>query len=217
MNGSLHLNLIKDEEIVSSSPIRSRVMLPLVGGAALLASLLAWGMAQFRVSALEDQKARLVAAVAERQGAHRDVLRLRGERAALQATFRQFGYYTNSCVRWAEMVSAIAGVVPTNIQLTALNLVPPPLPRPPADKAQAALWHGPTNASERATLIIEGMAKEPNREKAINALVEALNAPPFTNRIEKAEIRKGGTWQDSTQREFLHFKITCAAQPRRFE
>ncbi|MBO4287395.1 MAG: hypothetical protein J5985_04420, partial [Kiritimatiellae bacterium] len=68
MNGSLHLNLIKDEEIVSSSPIRSRVMLPLVGGAALLASLLAWGMAQFRVSALEDQKARLVAAVAERQG-----------------------------------------------------------------------------------------------------------------------------------------------------
>ena len=217
MNGSLHLNLIKEEEIVSSSPIRSRVMLPLVGIVGLVTVLLMWTMTEFRLSGLEDQKARLTAVVNERQGAHRDVLRLRGELAALKATFRQLGYYTNSCVRWAETISSLAGVVPTNIQLTALNLVPAPLPYPPVDKAQAALWHGPTNAFERATLIIEGMAKEPNREKAINALVEALNAPPFTNRIEKAEIRKGGTWQDSTQREYLHFKITCAAQPRRFE
>lgn len=217
MNGSLHLNLIKDEEIVSSSPIRSRVMLPLFGGAALVAVLLMWMMAEFRVSGLEDQKARLAATVAEGQGAHRDILRLRGERASLQAEFKQFGYYTNGCARWAGTVFALAGAVPTNIQLTAMNLVPPPMPHPPADKAQAALWHGPTNAFERATLIIEGMAKEPDREKAINALVEALNAAPFTDRIEKAEIRKGGTWQDPAQREYLHFKITCAAQPRRFE
>jgi len=59
MSAALHLDLLTDEERFSSSPVRLRVMAPLVAVLAVLGLSVWWSLVALRVRALTSQKAAL--------------------------------------------------------------------------------------------------------------------------------------------------------------
>ena len=79
MSAPLHLNLLKDDERFSSSPIRIRVMLPVFALLTALGIAVWWSVLSARVHALALQKAAAEANLAELKPGHNALLALRAE------------------------------------------------------------------------------------------------------------------------------------------
>ena len=218
MSAFLHLNLLKEEEQRSPSPIRLRVLLPTLAGGLALAPPL-WSM--LRAVRLHAQSAVRDTTRARRQEltpAHTQLLALRAQEKELSAIARQLRLYERSRIRFGDTLRKIPERVPANIQFTEMRVPPPP---PPAvDPKQPAL--GPTNSLEKVSLRIAGRTSGEKASVSVDTLLAALRAPGFTNRIQAAEIPKGAFRQDtvnraSSSRDILLFEITCECAPRRFE
>lgn len=215
MRKPLHLDLLKDEERLSASPIRLRVMLPVFSLLAALGIAVWWSVLVARAHTLALQKAGLENAIAELKPAHTALLALRAEEQDTAATLKQLAYYKNARVVFGETFAKLADHVPEKVQFTELR-VPPPPPLPPQDPKKPLL--GPTNPVERVTLRLAGRTSGP---EPVNALFQTLRTPAFTNLIRSAEIPKGAFRQDTARnaanRETLLFELTCECAPRRFE
>ena len=226
MSASLHLDLLTDEEHVSPSPVRLRVMVPMLSVLAVFGIAVWWALYAFRLHGANSQKAKLEANVAGLKSAHAEVVRLRAQEKECVAVLRQLGFYRNARVRFGEAFAQLAEHVPENLQLTEVRVPPPPLQPPPPlveekAKAKTSPLLGPTNALETVTLRLAGRAGGESPSEAINTLLEALRTPAFTNLILSAETPKGTFRQDtsvgSSNRDTLLFEITCGCVPRRFE
>ena len=222
MNTSLHLNLLKDEERYSSSPVRLRVMVPVIALLAVAGLAVWWTLYVFRVHAVMMQKKTLEIQIADLTPAHTEILRLRAQEKECEANLRQLKYYCHSRLRFGELFTALTDHVPADIQLTGLWLLPPPPPPPPDLKTKIPLL-GPTNLFETVTLRLAGRAGGENPTKAVDSLLRALNTQPvFTNLIRSAQIPKGAFRLDTgkgsaSNRDTRLFEITCECVPRRFE
>ncbi len=224
MSASLHLDLLTEEEHVSPSPVRPRVMVPMLAVLAVLGIAVWWSLFAFRLHAATLQKAKLEANLAALKPAHAEVLRLRTEEKECAAELSQLGFYRNARLRFGETFSQLAEHVPETLQLTEVRVPPPPLapPPPPADpKAKALPLLGPTNLLETVTVRLAGRAGGERPSESINKLLQALRSAAFTNLIVSAETPKGAFRQDTSQgassRDTLLFEITCGCVPRRFE
>ena len=222
MSAVLHLNLLKDEELLSPSPVRLRVLVPLLAVLSVLAVAVWWTLLAVRAHDVTLQKKVLEADLAEMKPGHAEVLRLRAQEKEYAASLRQLTFYRNARLRFGETFARLAEHVPATVQLTELRVLPPP-PLPPADPTKKAAL-GPTNVFEAVTLRLAGRAGGDAPSEAVNTLLEAIRSTPsFTNLILSAEIPKGafrqetGKMKGAANPDTLLFEITCGCVPRRFE
>lgn len=215
MRNPLHLDLLKDEERLSASPIRLRVMLPVFSLLAALGVAVWWSVLVARAHTLAVQKTGLENKLSALKPAHSALLALRAEEQDTAATLKQLTFYKSARVVFGETFAKLADHVPEKVQFTELRIPPPP-PLPPPDPKKPLL--GPTNPVERVTLRLAGRTSGP---EPVNALLQTLRTPAFTNLIRSAEIPKGAFRQDIARnpanRETLLFELTCECAPRRFE
>jgi len=220
MKASLHFNLIRKEEILSPSPVRLRVMLP-VFCLLLVAALAVWWMlALTRAHAANQKLAAVNAEIESLSRSHQTVLSLCAEEKELSASLRQIGFYTNALTRFGGLLSGLPEHVPADIQITELY-VPPPAPPPAPAPMPGVKAAAPTSTFECVSLRLAGRAGGDAPADAVDSLLTALRKPDFTNLIVRAAVPPGAFRQEAARgqgnRNTLLFEIQCDCVPRRFE
>lgn len=217
MNTHLHLNLIKDEELVSSSPIRSQIIAPVFVTVITLSTLIWWlflflgHMNLKRVNKTNIEINQVI------NPAYQRALQLTEKEKELAALSAQIEAFNHSRLEYGAVLSSIPKHVDSNIQFTILEL---PAPPPPLfeDKKPGS---GPTNIIENAEFKITGKTTGAKAFDAVDQLLKALNSDAYTNLIQSAFIPKGSFRQDSRSKkgtkESLLFAIKCRCRPRRFQ
>lgn len=232
MSNSVHFNLLHDDEIVSSSPVRLRIMLPLLAVIAVGALAVWWLFITQRLAEVTQRQRALEALVAEKQPAYNALLKLLAAEREARAEVAQMELYRKSQQPYTPLLQAVMEVVPPTIQLVELDLPPPPAPPKVAKSGQpktgslasdkAAIPEGvPTNSSERVTMKLAGRAGSRQPSEAIATLLDALNTHERTPLVTSADIPKGAFRRDvsggAMEGEVLLFEITCECNERRFE
>lgn len=226
MSKALHLNLLRDSERVSSSPIRIRVMLPVLAMLACAGILVWWGILTGRVLVLNSKISTLEDDLQRRQAEHANVLNQMNRANELELEIEQLGYYRTSRQCWGPTLSSLAEVMPLKVQLVKLEIPPPPvqdLSRPKGVKGPP-LW-GPTNITEDVRLVLSGRTP---KQTPVISLMESLESEAFTNtlvivkdpRSPNPSPRVRSFRQDVPQRgegeRMLTFEIEYRARERRF-
>ena len=216
-SSSFHLNLLSDAEKLSSSPIRLRVMMPILAMLAIAGMAIWWGtlttqliMVRSRTSATQDE-------LAAKKGAHDAIIgnmTLANEEAA---QLGQLELYRGGCMRWGETFAMIAEMLPVKIQLVRLEIPEPPpqvLRDPKYPKRPPLL--GPTNDTESVSVVMTGRAA---RDTTIVSFMESLEGAAFTNRISQVAVRsvqQEPSPQKPGEARLLAFELECRAVDRRF-
>ena len=183
-----HMNLLMESEKLSSSPIRFRVMLPILAGLAAIGMAVWWLILVGQVMLTQANVARLKDDMDKRDAAHKSVREQMAQIAETGAQLSQLDCYSNSIVRRGELLTKIAEAMPLKVQLLRLELPqpePPKLPQPPKQtggkkKKKAPPVFGPTGYVERASVRLTGRAP---KEPPILSLMESLASESFTNAL----------------------------------
>ena len=189
---AFHLNLLMESERVSSSPVRFRVMLPVLSMLACLGLAVWWGILGGQLMLAKSSLGNTERELREHDAAHQDALAKMAELNALTARLAQLDCYSNSILRRGEMLASLAEVMPLKVQLVKLEIpapahpvIPqPPKPKPgqkkPKSPAVPALL-GPTGYVERATMVLVGRTP---KETPVMSLMESLEGDGFTNALQ---------------------------------
>ena len=214
---SFHLNLLSEAEKMSSSPIRLRVMLPILALLAIIGMVVWWGTLTTQLMLIHAKTSDIQNELISKKNAHDAIvgnMNLANEEAA---QLQQLEFYRGGCVRWGETFAMIAEMLPIKIQLMRLE-IPEPEPqilRDPKNPKRPPLL-GPTNDTESVSLVLTGRAA---RDTTIVAFMESLEGAPFTNRINQVTVRSVQQEAKSTkdgEPRLLAFELECRAIDRRF-
>jgi len=181
MSKALHLNLLRESERVSSSPVRIRVMLPVLAMLACAGMLVWWGILTGRILIQSSNISTLEDDIRHRQAEHAAILEQMNRANELESELEQLGYYRASRRCWGETLTVLAEVMPLKVQLVKLEIPPPPvqnLARPKGVKGPP-LW-GPTNATEDVRLVLSGRTP---KQTPVISLMESLETDAFTNSL----------------------------------
>ena len=232
---NLHLNLLRDQEVVSSSPVRIRVLLPVLAGLACVAVLGWWGMlvaqemmVKAQIKAVQDD---LAARKAQHEAVQKDMVRARD----LQAELDQLALYDTARRSYGAELAQLAAVLPEDreqrIQLLSVEMPEPP-PQdltPPNARPGVKLppLLGPTGTVEKVAFRIMGRTE---KSEPVNALMAALAQPAFSNMLTvvksaspaEASPRIHSFGQEATAADkgglrLLVFDIEYKCRERRFE
>ena len=125
-NAAFHLNLLSEAEKMSSSPIRLRVMVPVLALLAVIGMLVWWGTLTTQTLLLRAKTSSVMEELSSKKAAHAaiiDNMKLANEEAA---ELQQLEMYRGGCVQWGETLAAIAEVMPVKMQLLRLEIPEPP-------------------------------------------------------------------------------------------
>ena len=174
-----HLNLLRPEERLSSSPVRFRVMGPVLSALACAGLLVWWGVLAMQTMITRGQVASLKSDIAARRSAHGEILRLMGEAREKGLQLEQLGYYSAGRRAYGPFLARLPEVVPENVQFLMLT-VPEPKPQnlTPPLKPKGPKMLGPTDPTEPASLRLMGRTTE---AAPVNALMSTLRQDEFTN------------------------------------
>lgn len=180
-----HLNLLMESERLSSSPVRFRVMLPILAALAALGMAVWWLTLLGQLMLAQASESRLKGEIAAREGANKTVCGQMAQIGELEARLSQLNCYSNSIVRRGELLTKIAEAMPLKVQLVKLEIPPPeppkkPVPPKPKKGKKAPPVFGPTGYVERASIVLAGRAP---KEAPIFLLMESLNGDAFTNDV----------------------------------
>ena len=232
---NLHLNLLRDQEVVSSSPVRIRVLLPVLAALACVAVLGWWGMLTAQEMMVRSQIKSTQDDLAARKAQHDEVLKSMVRARDLQAELDQLALYVNARRSYADGLARLPGVLSEDrsrrIQLLAIEIPEPPpqdlLPpnARPGAKVQPLL--GPTGTVEKVAMRIMGRTE---KVEPVNALMESLAEPAFSNMLsivksavpEEMSPRIHSFRQEASTAEknglrLLAFDIEYKCPERRFE
>lgn len=185
-----HLNLLMESERVSSSPVRFRIMLPVLAMLACLGLAIWWAILGGQLMLVKAGVSRLTDELREREVAHQDVLKRMNRLRELDAELVQLDCYSNSVLHRGEMLASLAEVMPLKVQLVKLEIpppAPPVIPKPTPvkktgkkKKAPPPALLGPTGYVERATMTLVGRTP---KETPVISLMESLETDAFTNAL----------------------------------
>ncbi len=226
----LHLNLLRDSERLSSSPVRVRVMLPILAALACVGCLVWWGVLAGQLMILRSQSSSLQSDLNAKKAEHADILRQMSAARDMQAELDQLTMYANGRKTYGELFRQFAEVVPEGVQLMSLDIPEPPVQQllppgaKPGPKVRPLL--GPTGTVERVALRIMGRTP---RETPVEDLMKSLSGPAFTNSLiiakgvppDQQSPRVRSFQQDSSPdargARLLSFDIEYRCTERRFE
>lgn len=214
---SFHLNLLAETEKLSSSPIRLRVMLPVLALLAAVGMAIWWGTLTTQSFIVRSQTASLREELASKKGAHDaivDNMKLANEEAA---QLQQLMFYRGGCVRWGETFATIAEMIPIRMQLVRLEIPEPPpqILRDPKNPKRPPLL-GPTNDTEAVSVVMTGRAA---RDTTIVSFLESLEGAAFSNRLGRVAVKsvqQEPQPRKSGEARLLAFELECRAVDRRF-
>ena len=214
-SASLHLNLLKETERLSSSPVRLRVMLPVVALFACIGMAL-WGAILFTQLLMIKAEAQTIDDdVKAKSEAHAEAISRQDKVREMRQQLEQLSYYKNGVRAIGKPLAKLAEVMPLKVQLTELVFAPPPsdpLPKP----GQKVSPFAPMTNVETQRLVIAGRT---TKETPVVALMESLDASGFDALIthekrvrsfrQDANAEKGG-------RRLLTFEVEYTMPERRF-
>lgn len=214
---SFHMNLLTEAEIMSSSPIRLRVMLPILALLAVVGMAVWWGMLTMQLVLLKAKTATVEDELAAKKASHDAIvgnMNLANEEAA---QLQQLELYRAGCVRWGETLAALAGTMPAGMQLVRMEIPeqPPQVLRDPKNPKSQPLV-GPTNDTESVSLVLSGRAAH---ETTIAAFIDSLDGAAFSNRLGRAAVKSVQQEAHSSKpgaARLLAFELECPAPGRRF-
>ena len=216
-NSAFHLNLLSEAEKMSSSPIRLRVMLPILALLAAVGMVIWWGMLTTQVLLVHAKTSSVVEELDSKKAAHDAIVGSMKQANEEAAQLQQLEMYRGGCVRWGETFAAIAEVLPVKMQIVRVE-IPAPQPQvlrdPKNPKAPPLL--GPTEDTEPVSLVMTGRAA---RDTTIVAFMESLEGAAFTNRLGRATVRsvqQEAQPQKQGEARLLAFALECHAVDRRF-
>lgn len=214
-----HLNLLKPDEQLSSSPVRLRVMLPVLAVAVCVGVAIWWSILFMQLLLLRGQVASVKSDLNQRKQQHAAILAEMAHARDSQAELDQLTGYAAGCRHYGTLLARLADVLPEQIQLTSL-VIPEPAPqqlRDPRNPRVPALL-GPTNVTEGVAFRISGrtvhaqqvtdLLKRFRGEGVTNVLVVA---PSPRIRSFKQEARA-----DKQGRRLLSFEVEYRGVDRRF-
>ncbi len=182
----LHLNLLKDQEKLSSSPVRLRILFPILALTFFAAVLLWWGSIAGRLFIVRNELSTLNSDLTARKREHADILKQRGELKNYETELEQIGYYLNARAVYGELLAKVALAVPARVQLTYLAIPEPkeqtfpPAPVPQKGKPVVKPLPNPIEKSERVSLRIRGMAQ---KIPHVTTFTEAMEEDDFKGMI----------------------------------
>lgn len=227
MSRTIHINLLRDDERVSSNPVRMRVMAPIFCGVALAALLGAWAMLAAANAARQREEAAIAATTDDLKPAIAafDALVLRVN--AARAEIDQIGRYRNGRVVFGDMLAKLPDVVPASIQFTSVTIPPPyrapakkedksPVRSSAAPKSDAQVKPGKSTgaAPEKVFLNLAGLV---DSAETAAKLKTAMAGPDFAHLVTGAEIPGGAFKMSSGDSGQFFFEISCQCTDRRFQ
>lgn len=228
---NLHLNLLRNQEVVSSSPVRLRVLLPVLAALACVAVLGWWGMLFAQQMMVRSQMKTAEDDLAARKAQHDEILKNMAQARDIQAELDQLAMYRNARRTYGAAFAQLAEVMPEQVQLISLEIPEPPLQdltppnARPGQKLQPLL--GPTGTVEKVALRLMGRTP---RETPVLSLMDALAQPAFSNVLTVVKsaapdeisprihsFRQEAAAAGKTGPRLLAFDIEYKCQERRFE
>ena len=213
---SFHLNLLKETEKLSSSPIRVRVMLPTMALLACIGMAVWWGVIFTQTIMAKTSADSIDETIREKKAAHAEVIARMELARELKLELEQLDYYSNGVRHVAEPLAKFAEAMPVRVQLTSLSIAEPlpqnlkgPNPKLPP------LW-GPAENCETQKLAIAGRSL---KEVQIQQMMDSLEAPEYTPLVTR-EHRINSFRQDenatSGGKRLLAFEVEYTMPERRF-
>lgn len=228
MNSSnLHLNLLRPDEKASSSPVRLRVMLPILALLLCAACAIWWGVLFMQGLILNGKVASVRTDLEGKKTAHAAILAQMTDMRERQSQLDQLEAYKRGCRKYGGLLAKLAEVIPEEVQLTALT-IPEPAPQmlsDPKNPKRPPLL-GPTNTTESVQFRISGRTAA---TAAVTSLMEAIESDAFgewivVDKNKNAAARKKKrihVRQESRAGEdgvrMLAFDIEFRCKERRFE
>jgi len=223
----LHLNLLRESEKLSSSPVRIRIMLPILALLLCVGAAVWWAMLFMQTLMVNGQARSLKGELDGKQAAHSAILTEMAKARDLQAELAQLNAYAKGCRAYGPLLAQLADVMPTRVQLTSL-VIPEPPPQSlvdPANPKRPPLL-GPTETTEAVSLRFTGRTA---KAAPISTLMDTLAGLSFTNWIVVARTGDPATLsprihsfnqenaQGSAGRRLLAFDVEYRCPERRFE
>ena len=214
---SFHLNLLSETEKMSSSPIRLRVMMPILAILAIVGMVVWWGMLSTQVMLVHAKTTDIQNALAAKKNAHDAIVGNMNLANEESAQLQQLEFYRGGCVKWGGTFASIAEILPIKIQLMRME-IPEPAPqmlRDPKNPKRPPLL-GPTNDTESVSVVLSGRAA---RDTTIVAFMESLEGATFTNRLGRATVRsvqQEAKAANENEPRLIAFELECRATDRRF-
>ena len=178
---AVHVNLLRESEVLSSSPVRLRVMLPvammLLSAAMVLWWVIVYGAVLLNTSSITSTEADIAA----KKASHQKILDQMNEANELEAELEQLGYYRASRRTWGETFEHLAEIIPLKVQLTRVEIPPPPpqVLTNPKNPKLPPLW-GPEPTPEKVSLILAGRT---TKDTPVISMMESLESDVFTNAL----------------------------------
>ena len=217
-----HLNLLKENEHLSSSPVRLRVMLPLLALLAGVGMLVWWGVLFVQQSLAAAELNSVTAEVKNLSARAADAKQRQVDVKEMTLQLEQLDYYSNSIRRVGIPLARLAEVMPLKVQLTELSIEPPPpqdLTNPMAKakklrNAPPMLW--PASNVETQKFIVAGRT---TKETPVQALMESIDTGDFAalatrERKIRSSYQRGSDPKDT--RKYLTFEIEYTMPERKF-
>lgn len=174
---NLHLDLLREGEKLSSSPVRVRVMLPVLALLLCVGMALWWATLFTQMLLLKGQISALERDLGSKNQAHAAILSEMARARDLKAELDQLEFYRAGRREYGGLLANLANVMPERVQLVSLTLPEPP-PQAlfnPRNPKQPPLL-GPTNDTENVTFRLTGKVA---KAKPVTMLMESLEGDLF--------------------------------------
>jgi len=226
---SLHFDFLLANERFSSSPLRLRFMIPVVGFLCLSSALVLWQIDASALTASTSQKKVLEEEISNRKNSHELVLKKRMEKTEWVGQLEQLKYYEHSKNCVGGTLVGLTNCVTRNIQLTELTLTTQmaspvgaalPKPKTPLDLAKLC----PTNTFEAVSLRFKGRYYQSGIVPVeLNRFLSALKRNTFTSLV--TQVNRQVDYQEEPSRNIgeskemdeYTFDIVYECVPRRFQ
>ena len=217
-----HLNLLKPDERLSSSPVRLRVMGPILSALACAGLLVWWGVLGMQTMMAKSTVASLKAELDAKRVSHGEILKLMSDVREKGLVLDQLKFYEAGRRVYGPFLARLAEVFPEDVQLLALTVPEAKeqdLSNPLKPKGPKLL--GPTDPAEATSVRLMGRTA---KAAPVNALMGRLREDEFTNllvRVSEPELypkihafRQEAAGGDSSRLLEFDIEFTCAE--RRF-
>lgn len=201
----IHINLIREEELRSSLPIRTRILIPILGGLALLGVAL-WALMLIAANTmLRDNIERDNAQIAnlEKNAAYH--AELDKNIANRKKELDQLDRFLAAQVKFGRFLEIVAEEFPESAELQRFAINPAPDMPPARPGAKAPPPQG-------ATILMNGLVYQ---ETGLDAFLDSLQNGEATNSIVSADFPPNSFGLEA--RGTYHYTIRCIAKPRLFE
>lgn len=212
---AFHLNFLKETERLSSSPVRLRVLAPLLALLACAGMAVWWGAIFTQLMIVKAQVSAIEEDIQAKTKGHAEVLARQAEVREKTLQLEQLDFYKAGVRRIGEPLARLAEVMPLRVQMTELAISRPPAQtlRPPGAKAPL---FGPVENVETQKLVFVGRT---TKETPVVAMMESLDAPEFATLVtkdRKIKSFKQDSASDRAGKQLLSFEIEYTMPERRF-